>query len=173
MTYRPAAMLSICIAMAACSGAPDKPAPATETTKLQREDCYTVDLFDPPQITQPSEVPEEYAPFLGRWSGGTWNGEWCHDMVVTDVTDQGVVTLLDMHAPSRTFGARASAYKRKARVFEDGTMRFAHGTVVRRYKLRDGKLHGHREGDGYGVLRAVLLRDGPPPAGDPVKLAQN
>jgi len=177
MTLRPLAILAVCIAIAGCAEKPTPPVTAKlDTSRFEKPGCYTVDLFDPVEVAQPAAtLPVDHAAYIGHWGGGVWNGNWCHEMIVTGVSPTGEVDLIDMHAPSETYSAPATAFRRKARIFEDGSLRFVHGTVVRHYQLRDGKLHARREGDGFGVMRAVLSRkgDAPVPRARPIRLAQN
>lgn len=86
--------------------------------------CYTVDLFDPYRLEYPAaEVPADVARFLGVWKDAAWNGEWCHDLYITEVFPDGTVTLLDAYGPYGRQGLEATVFKRKAKV-EDGILTF-------------------------------------------------
>ena len=175
MMIRLGAALAICAIAAGCAGPERKAAaPAPDTTHLQRVNCYTVDLFDEPEFKAPETLSAEKRRYIGHWRGGTWNGKWCHDLIVTGIETNGRVHVLDMHGPSTAFNEPATIFRRTGRIHEDGSLRFAHGTVTRRYILREGKLHGHREGDGHGALEAVLSRAGavPMPRPRPVRIAR-
>lgn len=166
MKHALGAALAVALGLAGCAGGSDKaeaPAkPVITKAKLERLNepgCYTVDLFDVPVIAEPDEgVRPEHAKWLGHWAGGEWEGSWCHELIVTSVAPDGRVELLDLHAPSATYSAPATAFRRTGRIFEDGTLRFAHGTVVRRYAMHEGRLLGQREGDGFGTMQVVLSR---------------
>jgi len=162
---RLAAALAAVTILQGCAGEDPAPAPAPDLSHLQETGCYTVDLFDEPVIAPaPATLAPERAAWLGHWGGGVWNGQWCHEMVITRIDANGVAPLLDMHAPSDVYDQPATVFRRKARFFEDGSLRFVHGTVVRRYVMRDGQLIGTREGDGFGRMQVVLTRsevDGP------------
>ncbi len=115
-----------------------------DAARFQKEDCYTVDLFKEVVVEADPSLPEAYARYVGFWAGGNWNGDWCHDMIVTKVLPDGTAFLVDMHGPHETYGI-ASIFKRKARIHEDGSLRFAHDLDRRRYDFVDGKLYGVRE----------------------------
>lgn len=170
-----AAALAAALALAGCAQKEAAAPKQASLDHLQKPGCYTVDLFDPVTVEDGNGLPQDYARWLGRWGGGVWNGSWCHEMIVAAVSPQGEVTLYDMHAPSETFSAPATVFRRKGRIHDDGSLRFAHGTVVRHYELREGKLHGWREGDGHGRLQIVMQREGavPMPRARPVRLAKN
>ena len=167
---RHAAAMAAILALQGCAEEAPPPAPAPDLSHLQETGCYTVDLFDEPEIAPaPAQIAPDRAAWLGHWGGGVWNGTWCHEMVVTRIDPTGLATLLDMHAPSEQYGQPATVFRRKARFFEDGSLRFVHGTVVRRYVMRDGRLVGTRQGDGFGRMEVVLTR----PEVDGPDLAQN
>jgi len=156
-----------CLSLAACAGNPASDArssaaktpPAAEMARLEQPGCYTVDLFDPPRFTEPGpDVPETHARYVGVWGGGMWGGEWCHEMVITKVTADGQVELLDMHAPWYDEGAPATVFKRRGRIHEDGSLRFTYGSVQRIYQFVGDKLMAQRNGGKYGSLQAVLSR---------------
>ncbi|MGF1500436.1 MAG: hypothetical protein ACFBSD_01345 [Paracoccaceae bacterium] len=144
--------------------------------RLQRPGCYTVDLFDEPEFAGTAGLPPEYARFLGEWGNGVWNGDWCHELIVTAVTADGRVEMLDLHGPHENYGI-ATAFKRTGRITDDGRLRFAHGTERREYRFVDGRLHGLRE-DGVRSLEIVLTQMGvvpiplPRPAGLAVRAAR-
>jgi len=166
-----AAALATCTALAGCANKTEQARAPRDLGHLQQTGCYTVDLFDPVEVADPHpDLAPDQAAWLGHWGGGVWNGSWCHEMIVTRVSPEGRVTLLDMHAPSETFSAPATVFRRTARLFDDGSLRFRHGTVVRRYEMRGDRLYGRREGDGNGPLEIVLTRDG---GASGAQLAQN
>jgi hypothetical protein len=169
--------LGAAVLLAACAQqTAERPAPVQDVSHLQEPGCYTVDLFDEVPIRKPGpEVPAAHAAFLGEWGNGVWNGKWCHDLLIHTVRADGMVEMLDMHAPTESFGGQpASIFKRRGRITEDGVLRFAHGIVTRRYELRDGKLHGQAEGGDFGRAEIVLTKKGvvPLPTPRPVRIAQ-
>lgn len=84
--------------------------------------CYTVDLFDPYKINYPrGGVPVEYVKFLGAWKDGAWDGKWCHDLYITDVTADGSVTLLSAYGPNLARKWEAQIYKRTGQI-TDGVL---------------------------------------------------
>ena len=152
----PDAVARVAVADPAATRTIAVPAPPED---LGDDACYSVDLFDRVEIDPPPPgTPPGHARFLGFWGDGAWNGEWCHEMVVTRVTPEGRVDLIDMQAPSEKYDARATAFRRTGRIDEAGVLTLAHGPVERRYVLRDGTLHALREGP-RGRLAAVLERE--------------
>ena len=146
-----------CVLVAGCAKevkTVEAPEPEPELT---RADCYTVVLFDDPQVQTPGEkVPEAYAGYLGSWTRGAWDGKWCHELLVTQVTADGQVELYEMHAPYEAWGQPASAFKRTARIDDSGDLRFRYGTESLRYELVGGKLYAERDGR-FGKLEAILV----------------
>lgn len=125
--------------------------------ELTRADCYTVVLFDDPPVVKPAEaVPPEHRAYLGSWTNGAWNGQWCTELYVTQVNPDRSVELYEMHAPYEEWGQPASAYRRTARIDEEGKLRFRYGTESVSYELVDGRLHATRQGK-FGTLDAVLV----------------
>jgi len=172
--------LAACLLAAACAEpAPEAPpAPAKAAAPppaVSRANCYTVELFEKREIRAPEpEVPPDYRAYLGRWENGAWAGRWCHDLLIYDVTPEGEVTLVDMHAPSQRFGVAASAFTRTGQIGEDGTLRFGSEIERRVYRLEKGRLVAVRIGP-YGELDAVLHRAGRVrvPRPRPIQLAHN
>lgn len=167
------AAAAACLALAACqttggsssdsaalarAGAAKTPPPA-ELARLEEPGCYTVDLFDKPRFTEPGpEVPESHARYVGKWDGGKWNGDWCHDLFVLSVSADGEVVLLDMHAPWYEGEAPATVFRRTGRITPDGRLEFRYGSVVREYAFIGDKLMASRTGGRHGDMRAVLSR---------------
>lgn len=145
------------LVLAGC--AKDEPIETAEAPppELTRADCYTVVLFDDPPVVQPDEaVPAEHQQFLGSWTRGAWDGKWCTELFVTEVQPGGKVELYEMHAPYPDWGQPASAFKRTARIDDNGDLRFRYGTESVRYRLVEGTLHAERTGR-FGALEAVLV----------------
>jgi hypothetical protein len=169
------ALVAVALLAAGCASKP--PAPVADNREsLHRPGCYSVDLFDPaPIVPAKPGVPPEHARYLGRWGNGVWNGSWCHDLVIMRVEPNGEVELLDMHAPSTEFDAPATAFRRKARIHDDGSLRFVHGTTVRRYEFVNDRLLATREDTVRGRLQAVMSRKGVVrvPVPRPTRLAQS
>ena len=125
-----------------------------------RSDCYTVVLFDKHPIKAPAEgVTPEQARFLGHWKQGAWNGEWCHDLLITEVKKGGEVRMVDMHAPYEPWGQPASAFQRTGQIGDDGKLRVRYGTESITYSVVDGQLYAERSGI-HGDLVALLEQDG-------------
>ncbi|MEL6209473.1 MAG: hypothetical protein AAFR44_04700 [Pseudomonadota bacterium] len=151
-------MTALLVVLTAC--AMEEPEVAVEAPPVQllRGDCYTVELFDGFEIKPaPEGTPPEHAAFLGEWRFGAWDGEWCHDMIVTEITEDGQVILMDLHAPYEPWGKIATAFRRTARITEDGELHFRHGNTTREYRLQGGRLYGTRE-EAIEGLREVQLR---------------
>ncbi len=146
------------LVLAGC--AKDEPVEVVEAPpppELTRADCYTVVLFDDPPVLEPAEtVPAEHRQYLGSWTRGAWDGKWCTELFVTDIGPDGLVELYEMHAPYPDWGQPASAFKRTARIDDEGALRFRYGTESLRYQLVDGTLHAERAGR-FGKLQAVLV----------------
>lgn len=143
-------------------GCAEKPKEVAQTApQIQtRPDCYTVVLFDKHPIVPPEAgVPPEYAQYLGQWKQGAWNGEWCHDLLVTEVKKDGEVRLVEMHAPYEPWGQPASAFKRVGRIDKDGQLILRYGTESIRYRLEGGRMIAERSGI-HGNLVAMLQQDG-------------
>ncbi|MEM6944285.1 MAG: hypothetical protein AAF565_11105, partial [Pseudomonadota bacterium] len=138
-----------CLLLAGCLGSGKKVVEAEPEQPFDRtvSDCYTVVLFDEFEIKAPAdEVPPEFAAFVGEWTNGAWEGKWCHDITIFEVTADGRVDLMDMHAPYEPWGQPASAFRRTGRIDKDGVLRFAHGTTRRSYRIVNGRLEGTRSG---------------------------
>lgn len=171
---RKIAMLVVGLALAACAEKKAEVAAVPEDRSLIVPGCYTVDLFETVNIKKPEpNVPAEYARYLGEWGNGAWNGDWCHDLLIYGVHADGRVELVDMHAPSDTYKAAATAFKRTARIQEDGSIRFRHGIYQRRYEIVDGRLYGTLDSPVYGTLNIILSRKGvvPLPPVRPIRVA--
>jgi hypothetical protein len=136
--------------LAGCAAAPEGPEPARVAHEQTiRPECYTVDLFTPAPIeTAGEEVPERYAAYLGRWGGGAWDGEWCHDLHVLKVSEDGRATVVETHAPYAPWGKVATAYRRNGRIGEDGRLRLNYGPTRVEYWVEDGALYGVRRESG-------------------------
>ena len=123
-----------------------------------RPNCYSVDLFDPhPLVTPGAEVPVAAAAFIGEWGNGAWEGQWCHDVRVTQANADGTVELLEMHGPWAAIGADPTVFKRVGRV-RNGVLTyrsFNRATVS--YRIEGTYLIGRRE-MANGVFEAVLER---------------
>lgn len=130
-------------------------------------DCYTVDLFTKVKVEKPGpDVPEKFRRFAGFWGSGAWNGVWCHDLLVSKVHPDGRVELVDMHAPYEPWHQPASAFRRTARIGEDGVLRFEYDGEKVSYRIIDGRLYATRVGR-LGKLEAVLRLRGVPPVPEP------
>lgn len=126
---------------------------------MTRDDsCYTVDLFTAVNFVPPgNEVPSEWRGFAGRWGGGAWAGAWCHDLYVLEIMPDGLVKVVDTHAPLPEWGKPATAFRRTARIDSDNRLRMRYGNTVVEYWLEDGKLLGHRD-EGNGALRIAMVQ---------------
>lgn len=154
-------LLSLAAAGAIVAGCATKDVETVDMTppapELTRADCYTVVLFDDPPVIAPDEsVPPENSAYLGSWTNGAWNGQWCTELYVTQVNPDRSVELYEMHAPYEEWGQPASAYRRTARIDEQGNLRFRYGTESVSYAMVDGTLHASRSGR-FGNLKAVLV----------------
>ncbi|MEM6676891.1 MAG: hypothetical protein AAF675_03340 [Pseudomonadota bacterium] len=172
---RMAILLACTALLAACATSSEKAAQAPTSERQDRtvSDCYTVVLFDDFEIETPgTDVPPEYAAFVGEWVNGAWGGKWCHDLTIFSVSADGLVDLMDMHAPYEPWGQPASAFRRTGRINEEGELRFAHGTTQRSYRIVNGRLEAKRSGVS-GEYAAQLKRpwDVPIPLPRPVRVA--
>jgi hypothetical protein len=157
-------LVGMCVVLSGCLGFGRKDkAEAPPPPPVVTSDCYTVVLFTKAKIEKPSaEVPDAYSRFLGEWGGGAWNDVWCHDLRVTKVYPDGRADLFEMHAPYEPWGQPATAFRRTARIDEDGNLRFAYGTETLSYRIVNGKLEGKRSGT-LGNLTVSLVHRGTPP----------
>lgn len=160
-------LLTGALALAGCeSKAPEKPeAAAYDHSRDLSVGCYTVDLFDPYRLKYPANgVPREHSRFIGVWKDAAWNGEWCHDLYITEVRPDGTVTLLDAHGPYKPQNHEATVFKRQARI-SNGTLTFTSvggGSVSYRLSADGGYLIGRRK-DFAGEYAATMSRhDGIP-----------
>jgi hypothetical protein len=155
-------LLALCALslLAACAAQKPKP-PAADPFAVTRDDsCYTVDLFTKVSIRPPEPtLPADWRGFSGRWGGGKWAGEWCHDLYVVDIAADGRVTVIETHAPLEKWGKPATAFRRTARIGEDGRLRLAYGPVEVEYWLENGMLKGLRD-EGAGLQRIAMVRRG-------------
>ncbi|MEM9138603.1 MAG: hypothetical protein AAGB15_02135 [Pseudomonadota bacterium] len=142
-------LIAMCIvaALAACEPMARKQTADTGPNLADRlsPGCYTVDLFDPYRINYPEGgVSPDQAAFLGRWTDAAWNGDWCHELYITDIASDGTVSLLDAYGPYPKLGIEAQVFRRTARI-ENGELSFtsvAKAGVT--YKMQDGYLVGRR-----------------------------
>lgn len=157
---RVTSLAAACLLVAGCAKEAVEVAVAPPPPQLTRADCYTVVLFDDPQVVEPeADVPTEYRSFLGDWTNGAWDGKWCHDLRISEVRADGTVELYDMHAPYEEWGQPATAFKRTARIDPEGNLRFRYGTESVTYRLVEGELHARRSGR-FGDLEAILIDPG-------------
>jgi hypothetical protein len=154
-------ILAGALMLAACA---PKPKPKPVVVKSHRDSllvgCYTVDLFDPYRLEFPSEgVSREHIKFIGVWKDAAWNGEWCHDLYITDVQPDGTVTLLDAYGPYKKQNVEATVFKRTARL-ADGTLTFLSlGGASVSYKLSDdGEYLLGKRIDALGRYEITMLR---------------
>ena len=139
---------------AACAPKP-KPT-STPYDKTVDASCYTVDLFTPAEVQSPaSDVPAEWAAYLGKWGGGAWDGKWCHDLYVLDISSDGKVDMISAHAPFPEWGREATAFRRKGVITKDGRIRVFFKNVSVEYRLEGGRLLGERK-EGGGLMRIKL-----------------
>jgi len=153
-------MVAAGLALLGCAGKPKEVAQTAAPEITIRPDCYTVVLFDKHPIVPPEAgVAPEHARFLGQWKQGAWNGEWCHDLLITEVRKDGEVRMVDMHAPYEPWGQPATAFQRIGRIDKDGNLIVRYGTESVRYRIEQGRLVAQRSGV-HGNLVAVLQQDG-------------
>ena len=140
-------IVAVALAAASCGWTEERERPRpTGFPDTVDASCYTVDLFTEPNWVRPDgAVPEEWRGFAGQWGGAAWAGEWCHDLYVLEVQPDGLVRLIETHAPYAAWGKPATAFRRTARIGPDGRMRLAYGQVRIEYWLEDGRLLGVRE----------------------------
>ena len=168
------AFLAVCLIAAGCAQKEKVAEKPKDYTTFLNSDCYTVDLFDKHEIIPASaQVPAAFHGYLGDWGNGAWNGSWCHDLRVLNVTPTGEVDLLDMHAP-RTVDSPATVFRRKGIIDNDGNLRFAYGKEVHIYRLDGRFLVGKRVGDQGSLDIAMTRKDVVPfPVARPTELALN
>ncbi|MGB0505511.1 MAG: hypothetical protein ACPGGK_04875 [Pikeienuella sp.] len=139
------------VASVACAPAPQKKATGpTAFDKTVDKSCYTVEIDSPAKIKKPAPtVPTALRALSGRWGGGAWGGQWCHDLHVLSVEPDGRAVVIEAHAPYEPWGKNATAFRRNANVSSDGTLRMIYkGVVIEYWVASDGSLHGVRkEGD--------------------------
>ncbi len=145
-------------ALAACASGDRQPRRNPAFAETTDASCYTVDLFDDPDFVKPGEaVPRRWRDFAGVWGGGAWNGQWCHDLYVLEVKPDGLVRLIETHAPHEPWGKRATAFTRTGRIGPDGRLRLRYGKVESEYWVEDGVLYG-LQNDSGDVRRIALTR---------------
>lgn len=133
-----------------------KPTGPTPFDKTMVDDCYTVDLFSVAEIEKPGkDVPDEWQGFFGKWGSAAWDGKWCHDLYVMNITPEGSVDVMDLHAPYEPWGKPATAFRRKGWISKDGHLFVAYGDVKAEYWLENGRLYGLRR-QGSGALRIAM-----------------
>jgi hypothetical protein len=152
-------MLCLALAVAACSSRTETTANVDPYGSTRNDRCYTVDLFSKAVVVPPSrDVPSEWRGFSGRWGGGAWAGEWCHDLYVLEIRPDGTATVVDTHAPLPEWGKAATAFRRTARIYPDGRLRMQYGNTRVEYWLEaDGVLHGQRD-EGRGLWPIAMAR---------------
>jgi hypothetical protein len=143
-------------ALAGCMSS--APPPRTDVAFEETRDasCYTVDLFTKPRFVKPGDnVPRNWRDFAGVWGGGAWDGQWCHDLYILEVQPDGLVRLIETHAPYEPWGKRATAFQRTGRIGEDGRLRLRYGRTVSEYWVENGTLFGRQ--DEAGDIRRIAL----------------
>lgn len=154
---RAAACALVVGALAACEPKPVAKGP-TPYDRTVKSDCYTVDLFTVATIEDPAEaVPSEWRGYSGVWGKAAWEGEWCHDLHVLKIADNGDVEVLELHAPLEKWGKQATAFRRKGRITDDGRLRLSYSGVNIEYWLQNGKLYGLRR-EGGGEMRIAMTQ---------------
>lgn len=158
---RSAILLCLALTVAACGSRTERAAPADPYRSTRNDSCYTVDLFSAAVVVPPArEVPTEWRGFSGRWGGGAWAGEWCHDLYVLEIRPDGTAIVVDTHAPLPAWGKAATAFRRTARIDPDGRLRMQYGNTRVEYWLDEsGYLHGHRD-EGQGQWTIAMTRRG-------------
>lgn len=159
---RPLLVLCLALTVAAC-GLRSERRGAVDPYQVTRNDsCYTVDLFSAAVVVPPSrDVPESWRGFSGRWGGGAWAGEWCHDLYVLEIRPDGTVIVVDTHAPLPSWGKAATAFRRTAQIDPDGRLRMQYGNTRVEYWIdpASGYLKGHRD-EGQGQWTIAMTRRG-------------
>ena len=149
------------LALTACEMKPKtKPATSASHADNLKLGCYTVDLFDPYRLQFPTKgVPRENSRFIGAWKDAAWNGEWCHDLYITEVRPDGTVTLLDAYGPSTKQNREATVFKRQA-VIKDGELVFTSiGGASVTYRLsKNGEYLIGRRVDALGKYNITMAR---------------
>lgn len=144
---------------AGCAASPRQERTPVAFDATRDDSCYTVDLFTKVSIRRPGgDVPEAWRAFSGRWGGGAWEGQWCHDLYVLDIRPDGQVELVETYAPHLQWGKRATAFRRTARIDDDGRLRLAYGRVRLEYWVENGMLYGARDETGLGKHRIAMVR---------------
>lgn len=151
-------ILAVAGLVAACGAQKQKVAKVDPYAATRDDSCYTVDLFTKVEIARPSEsVPKDWRAFSGRWGGGKWAGEWCHDLYVLDIAPDGQVHLVETYAPYEPWGKRATAFRRVAQIGEDGRLRLNYGRVKLVYWVENGVMYGARD-EGLGAQPIAMVR---------------
>ena len=146
------------LALSGCLAQTQSAAPVDPYIATRDDSCYTVDLFTPARIKVPGQdIPEAWRNFSGRWGGGAWEGEWCHDLYVLEIEPNGTVHVISAHAPLPAWGKQATAFRRTAQIDRDGRMRMRIGRTMVEYWLEDDRLHGHRD-EGVGQWEIAMVR---------------
>ncbi|SEA54537.1 hypothetical protein SAMN05444370_106168 [Rubrimonas cliftonensis] len=153
-----AAALAVAATLAGCAGG-EKTAEVDPYAHTRDSSCYTVDLFTDVEITPPApSVPSDWKAFSGRWGGGKWAGEWCHDLYVLNIAPTGEVQVVETYAPYAPWGKRATAFTRRATIGKDGKLRLRYGDTSLVYWVKDGVLYGERDEAGGKTIIAMERR---------------
>lgn len=152
---RRAALLCGCVALAACAPPTRKSGPTPYDLTVV-PDCYTVELFTVAKIKEPGDdVPSDWRAYSGTWGKAGWEGKWCHDLHVLEISPDGEVVVMELHAPYDPWGRPATAFKRFGRITEDGRLRVSYSGVNVEYWIQNGRLYGLRK-EGGGEMRIAL-----------------
>ncbi|WP_316014180.1 hypothetical protein [Roseobacter sp. HKCCA0434] len=144
--------------LAACEPQPD--VAAIPASQLNRDGCYTVDLYDDPyrrNEIQPAKqgLPRDWNRYLGTWGNGAWNGGQCHEIHVTEVYQDGSVVVIDTTAPFRDL--RAESHRRAARIDRQGRLVVPSTVGATVYVFNDrGQLRGTRFRNDGDVDQVIL-----------------
>ncbi len=122
------------------------------------EACRTVRLYKKPRIAVSKQLPEEWRAFAGHWGDGLWDGKLCQELVIDQISEDGVVTLYDMQGYYTPWKRVPTAFRRTGQFLPDGRLRVDLGKMgVATYELQDGRLYGVYDW-GVSTARIALVR---------------
>ena len=114
------------------------------STAALAEECETP-LPGGYEVESPgANVPEEFARYSGKWGNGKWDGNLCHTLVVTSVTENGDVSVIYSWGKYWKWGIKQPDYTHHKGTIVDGKLKleqFRNGAEVK-YWFIDEDLKG-------------------------------
>ncbi|MBX2856218.1 MAG: hypothetical protein KTR21_14595 [Rhodobacteraceae bacterium] len=136
-----ASLIGVALMTTAC-GYFGKQEKAVEVRFPDAFECRTVKLFDQNMETPSSDLPDQWRVFAGHWGNGAWDGKLCHEFVVEAIYPDGSARVVDMQGDYAPWNRWPTAFRRKARFEEDGSLTVMVDGAKRVYRVENGVIYG-------------------------------